>query len=269
MYGLAGMDGLTEISCEGCYPYTGISFARPYRFEYLSLLDVGAAFSGTASVPITFGHKRVNGSVQYYSRDSDGMSAAAHYGVADDGALASGNRRWGISLGLERGGVMLRVAHQNKNVAKVAPAMHLGNNLSAKNSIIAANIQIGIVKAYVAYSASRGWGSSPLWNPDNPYGAALSATPSTDSRDKLFGIAIPFGETTFLASMIRKNDRDLANHDADQLALGATYAISRRTDFYTTWSLTKSRSIAGQPIRASVAPGATNNAVNIGMRHAF
>ena len=96
-----------------------------------------------------------------------------------------------------------------------------------------------------------------------------SATPSTDSRDKLVGIAVPIGETTLLASFIRKNDRDLANHDADQLALGATYAISRRTDFYTTCSVTKSRSIAGQAINSSVMPGSKNAAINIGMRHAF
>jgi predicted porin len=77
------------------------------------------------------------------------------------------------------------------------------------------------------------------------------------------------GDTTLLASFIRKNDRDLANHDADQLALGATYAISRRTDFYSTWSVTRSRNIAGQAIDATVMPGSKNNALNIGMRHAF
>lgn len=273
VYGLE-TEMVADSVCEGCSVQEGVlPLTRPYSFRYLSLLEVGEPFEGSTAAPFTLGAKRkgkrITGTVQYYSRASESMSAATRYGLVDRGGLASGNRAWGISLGLERGDVTLRVAHQNKNVAKVAPAMHLGNNLSAKNSIIAANVDIGWGKAYAAYSASRGWGNSPLWNPDNPYGASVSATPSTDSRDKLVGIAVPLGETTLLASFIRKNDRDLANHDADQFALGATYAISRRTDFYTTWSVTRTRNIAGHAIDASVAPGSRNNALNIGMRHAF
>ena len=273
VYGLE-TEGYAEIVCDTCGPL-GDPFAisRPYSFRYLSLLDVGEPFEGSVVAPFTIGAKRkgkrITGSVQYYSRDSEGMSAATRYGFVERSGLASGNRAWGMSLGLERGDFALRIAHQNKNVAKVAPAMHLGNNLSAKNTIIAANVKIGWAKAYAAYSASRGWGNSPLWNPDNPYGASVSATPSTDSRDKLVGVSVPLGQTTLLASFIRKNDRDLANHDADQLALGATYSISRHTDFYTTWSVTRSRNIAGQAIDATVMPGSKNNALNVGMRHAF
>ncbi|RJG11749.1 porin [Massilia cavernae] len=274
VYGLMDTDGKVESACEGCDAlHTGLSVVRPYSFRYLSLLDVGEAFDGTVAGPFTIGRKRarkhISGTVQYYTRDSDKLFADSRYGLVESHGTAPSNRAWGISLGLEQNRIMLRAAHQNKNVAKVSPAMALGNTLAAKNSIIAANVQLGAAKVYAAYSASRGWGSSPLWNPDNPYGAALAATPSTDSRDKLVGIAVPFGETTLLASFIRKNDRDLANHDADQLALGATYAISRRTDFYTTWSLTKSRSISGTAIDSSIVPGSMNRAINIGMRHSF
>lgn len=274
VFGVVETDGVVDSVCTDCAPQNdSLSVLNPYSFRYLSLLEVGEAFEGVSEAPFALGArregKRITGSVQYYSRENDGVSQAIRYGLIDSRGNASGNRAWGMSLGLERGGVTLRIAHQNKNVAKVIPNMSLGNNLSAKNSVIAANIKIGIAKAYAAYSASRGWGSSPLWNPDNPYGASLSATPSTDSRDKLIGIALPMGNTTFLASFIRKNDRDLANHDADQFALGATYAVSRRTDFYTTCSVTKIRNIAGQAIHSSVMPGSKNAAINVGMRHAF
>jgi predicted porin len=268
-------DGFVETACAGCSPLNdGFSLSRPYSFRYLSLLETGEAFEGVAEAPFALGSKRagkrITGSVQYYSRDDDdNLSKASRYGIIDSRGNASNNRAWGVSLGLEVGGVMLRAAHQNKNVAKVMPSMHFGNSLKAKNSVLAANVQLGMAKAYAAYSASRGWGSSPLWNPDNPYGASLSATSSSDSRDKLVGIALPLGQTTLLASFIRKNDRDLANHDVDQLALGATYAISRRTDFYTTCSVTKSRNLAGQAINTSVMPGSKNAAINVGMRHAF
>ncbi len=180
------------------------------------------------------------------------------------------HRAWGISVGLQGGPVTLRVAHQNKNVARVAPSMPLGNRIDAKNSIIAAHVDLGPMKAYTAYSANRGWGSSPLWNPDNPYGASLATTPSTDSRDVLVGLAMPISrQTTMLASFIRKNDRDLANRDADQIAFGATYAKSRRTDYYAALSHTMLRHGGTEMAGHSIAHRGGSTALNVGMRHAF
>lgn len=179
------------------------------------------------------------------------------------------NRAWGISVGLHGGPVSFRIAHQNKNVARVVPFMPLGNRMDAKNSVIGAHIDVGPMKAYAAYSASRGWGTSPLWNPDNPYGAALASTPSTDSRDVLAGLAMPINrQTTLLTSFIRKNDRDLANLDAAQLAFGATYKQSRRTDFYAAYSHTQTRHGASA-LAGGVISVHGSSALNLGMRHAF
>ena len=180
------------------------------------------------------------------------------------------NRAWGISVGLQGGPVTFRIAHQNKNVARVAPSMPLGNRIDAKNSIIAAHVDLGPMKAYTAYSANRGWGSSPLWNPDNPYGAAMASTPSTDSRDVLVGLAMPISrQTTLLTSFIRKNDRDLANRDADQIAFGATYAKSRRTDFYAAYSHTQIRHGGSELAGIPIVTRGNSSALNLGMRHSF
>lgn len=180
------------------------------------------------------------------------------------------HRAWGISLGVQGGPVTFRIAHQNKNVAKVAPSMPLGNRIDAKNSIIGAHIDLGPMKAYTAYSANRGWGSSPLWNPDNPYGAALASTPSTDSRDVLVGLALPISrQTTLLTSFIRKNDRDLANRDVDQYAFGATYAKSRRIDYYAAISHTVVRHGGAELAGIPTLTRGGSAALNLGMRHAF
>ncbi|MES2320343.1 MAG: porin [Pseudomonadota bacterium] len=197
------------------------------------------------------------------------MADARAFNVTGRERDARAHRAWGMSVAVRGGPVTYRIAHQNKNVAKVAPAMSLGNRIDAKNTIVAANLDLGLVKAYAAYSANRGWGSSPLWNPDNPYGAAMASMPSTDSRDVLVGVAVPMGRTTLLASFIRKNDRDLANRDSDQFAFGGTYTISRRTDVYAAYSLIQPRSgpgyMAGTPILASKG----FSALNLGMRHSF
>lgn len=199
----------------------------------------------------------------------ENVANARPFGIDDQDSNARRHRAWGISVGVDGSLVGFRIAHQNKNVAKVAPAMPLGNRMDAKNSIVSANLNLGRAKVYAAYSANRGWGSSPLWNPDNPYGAAMASTPSTDSRDVLMGVAVPFGATTFLASFVRKNDRDLANRDADQLALGATYKISRKTDFYAAYSHIQFKQ---GPSALMATPVDSRNGIsvlNVGMRHAF
>jgi predicted porin len=250
-----------------------VTLGRQMNLEYVALTDVGDPFkggmAGSASNLIGSGGRRIDNSIQYYSGEMNGMSAAASYGFGEIVGDPSGNRAWGVSVGFRKGPLTVRAAHQNRNVVKAAPATPMGNVLDAKNSILAANVRVGIGTAYAAYSVNRGWASSPLWNPDNPYGAAIASTPSTDSRDVLVGLAMPFGATTMLASYIRKNDRDLANRDADQVALGATYAMSRRTDFYAAYSRINNRNGAGYTVGNASSPGRGSSALNLGMRHSF
>jgi predicted porin len=257
-----------------------VTVGRQQTLQYTTLTEVGDPFkggtAGAATNLIGTGGHREDNSIHYISNTMHGISAAASYSRDDTpepsyGGVPglTGNRVWGLSVGLESGMFEIRAAHQNRSVAGAAPATAMGNSLDARNSVIAANVRLGFGTAYAAYSASRGYASSPLWNPDNPYSAAIASTPSTDSRDMLVGLAIPKGATTFLASYIRKNDRDLANRDADQMALGATYSVSRRTDFYAAYSHINNRNGAGYTVGNASARGTGSSALNVGMRHAF
>jgi predicted porin len=217
----------------------------------------------------TSGLRRFDSKALYYGRSARGVTAAAAYGTDGfDGSPAS--RAWGMTVGFDLGPVTIRAAHQNRHVARIQLYDLAGNNLEAKNSILAANYRLGWGTAYAAYSVNRGWGSSPLFNPDNPYGAGVASTPSTDSRDVLLGVAVPLSRsTTLLASFIHKNDRDLSNRDVNQLALGATYAVTRRTDFYAAYSHIQNTGVAGVTVDKVHTRGASNSVINVGMRHAF
>lgn len=250
-----------------------LTLGRQYSLDYLALSDVGDPFqggsAGSAGNLIGSGLKQADQSMQFHSARVRGVSAGASYGYDRiDGSPAG--RAWGMTVGIETGPLTLRVAHQNRHVAQVHLYDMAGNNMEAKNSIIAANMKMKWGTAYAAYSANRGWGSSPLFNPDNPYGAGVASTPSTDSRDVLVGVAVPWGRyTTLLASFIHKNDRDLANRDANQLAFGATYMMSRRTDFYAAWSRIQNTNGAGYSVGNIGGRSSGSSALNIGMRHAF
>jgi predicted porin len=239
-----------------------------YTLDFLSLTNGGDA-SGTglagSSVMVGGGVRRVDSDSQAYNTRVRGVSAGTAYGEDRiDGSRAS--RAWGLTLGFDIGPLTVSAAHQNRHVANVRLYDQAGNNMDARNSILSANFRMGWGTAYAAYSVNRGWGSSPLFNPDNPYGAGVASTPSTDSHDVMVGVAVPLGSsTTLLASVIHKDDRDLANRDANQFAIGASYAASRRTDFYASYSRIHSMGSAGTPV------GYTNgtSAINIGVRHAF
>jgi predicted porin len=243
-----------------------LTIGRQYDLEFLALTDVGDPFHGglAGSGSGAAGARRADDSVSY-QREFNGFTAGSSWGKGDIDGSPSG-RAWGMTVGFNAGPFTIRAAHQNRNVTKITRYDQVGISMAAKNSIVAANLRFGWGTAYAAYSASRGWGSSPLFNPDNPYGAGITTIASTDSRDVLAGVAVPLGHaTTLLASFIRKNDRDPANRDARQMAIGATYAVSRKLDFYAAYSHIRHLSGVRDP---SVGMGG-GGAVNVGMRRAF
>jgi predicted porin len=251
----------------------GFTLGHQYNFEFLAHPDVGDPFhagtAGRASNLVTQSGMPVEGGVRYFSSRFKHLSTGASWTVDTLGGDPMADRAWGMTVGWDYGALSLRAAHQNRHVAQVHLYDLAGNNMDAKNSLIAANFRTRWGTAYAAYAANRGWGSSPLYNPDNPYGAGVASTSSTDSRDTLFGVAVPMTRsTTFLASFIHKNDRDPANRDANQFAFGASYVVSRNTDFYAAFSRTVNTSGAGIPIN-DAARARGSSAVNVGMRQAF
>ena len=253
--------------------FGAITIGRQYNLAYLALTDVGDPFKGGmagSASNLIGGGRRVDNSVQYFGALARGISAGASYAYKEDVDTSLAGRAWGMTVGLEAGPLTVRAAHQNQSAVRVQLNSKTSNDTVARNSIVAANLRLGWGTAYAAYSLSRGWGSSPLFNPDNPYGAGLARTPSANSRDLLFGLAVPMSQrTTLLASVIQKDDRDPANQDARQLALGASHAVSTRTDFYAAYSRIENRNGAGYTVGNASARGNGNSAINVGMRHAF
>ena len=250
-----------------------IVLGRQYNLEYLTKADVGDPFhtgtGGKASNLVNPSGTLADSGVRYYSSQFDHISTGSSWTADTLGGNSMSDRAWGMTVGVDYGPLSLRAAHQNRHVAHVQLYNLAGNNMDAKNSIVAANLRTRWGTAYAAYAANRGWGSSPLYNPDNPYAAGVASTSSSDSRDTLAGVAVPMSSaTTFLASFIHRNDRDLANRDANMIAFGASYVMSRKTDFYAAFSHTVNTNGSGILIGGAARPTGSS-AVNVGMRHAF
>jgi predicted porin len=253
--------------------FGAVTVGRQYNLEYLALTDVADPFkggmAGTATNLVGYSAKRMDNTIQYASPDMNGFTLAAAYGFGETAGSTAANRAYGAALGYANGPLTLRLAHQNKNTSTVAGTTALASSTNAKNTILAGNMNFGVATAYAAYGINKGEGSSPFWNADNPYGAAVPATSSTDSRDALLGVSVPFGATTLMASYIHKDDKNPANRDARQIAVGATYAMSKRTDVYAAYSHIKNRNGAAYTVGNATEAGTGCIAFNVGMRHTF
>jgi predicted porin len=78
----------------------------------------------------------------------------------------------------------------------------------------------------------------------------------------------------FMASYIRKDDKTHANLDANQVALGYTYFLSKRTSLYASVARIHNTAKAGARtgfyrVGNATEQGLGSRAYNFGVRHAF
>jgi predicted porin len=250
-----------------------VTLGRQYNLVYTTLTDVADPFhggmAGSAANLVGYTTKRYDNTIKYTSpRSRSGLIGSVIYSFGESPFNSKVNRAYGATIGYEKGRVNLSLTHQRKDNLLDATGTTPAVDQSASNSLVAANVDFGRFVGYAAYGHSKGDGSSQ-WDETNPYGAVAQRDPSTNSRDVLLGVAVPMGATTLLASVIHKDDRGLANRDANQIAVGASYALSKRTNVYTSIAKIQNRNGAGYTVGNASNRGSGDRAINVGLKHAF
>ncbi|TWI70158.1 putative porin [Pseudoduganella lurida] len=250
-----------------------LTVGRQYDIGYETLTEVADPFhggtAGTATNLMGNGSKRSDNAIKYRSGSDKGVVASAMYSFGESAFSTSRNRAYGAMIGYEGGLFSLRAAYQRKNNFLQGQGSTAPVDLSARNSLVAANLHIAkSATIYAGYAVNRGVGSSP-WDQDNPYGALVLVSPSNRTNDALAGVSYAQGAATYMVSVIHKDDRTMANMDADQVAVGMTYAMSRRTAFYAAYSRIKDSNNAPYTVGNFSEQGKGRSAFNLGMRHAF
>jgi predicted porin len=221
-------------------------------------------YSGAASNVMANTGLRMSNTVLYTTPKFSGISGELAYGAGEIAGDTSAGRQLGGAVSYNNGPLNLRIAHHNKNnntdVVKNAD--------SAKNTIFGGNYDFTFAKAYFGYAINKGLNSSSL-AVANAYGYAVAPVASTNSRDMLVGVSVPFGVGTLLASIVHKDDKTAFNQDATQYGLGFTYPLSKRTDLYTSIAYIKNQNGAGYTVGNMTELGSGNKAYNVGMRHSF
>ena len=249
-----------------------LTLGRQYNLQYETLAEVADPFhggmAGTATNLMGFTTKRYDNALKYRSPAGRRWSASAIYSFGESDYSTARNRAYGATIGFADGVFSLRLAHQRKRNPIEAVGTTQPIDLSARNTLAAANIKLGNAALFAAYGVNRGLGSSPF-DPVNPYGALALTTPSTYSRDVLAGLSYTSGRATYMASFIHKDDRSPANQDADQAALGVMYSLSRRTALHASFAHIRKRNGAPYTAGTATETGRGNRAITFGLRHAF
>ena len=246
--GTSGQGGLLF----GRQAYVGLSgkggtvtLGRQYSPYYLALRDVADPFviglAGTASNVMATNY-RVDNMAQYATPTWNKLSAELAYGfgeVADDNAK---NRSLGGAVHYIDGPLNLTVTHHRMENA-LATA-------DTRNSLLAMRYDFGVAQANLGYADNR-------------------ALDNSKSNDVLLGVTVPFGATKVVASYIRHNDKSNLNRDAQQWAIGAYYALSKRSDLYTGYGHISNKNGALYTVGNATDNGTGNTGFNLGMRHTF
>lgn len=222
-----------------------ITLGRQYSPYYLALRDVADPFviglAGTASNLMATNY-RVDNMLQYSTPSWNKLTADVAYGfgeVADDNKK---NRSLGGAVHYIDGPLNVTLTHHRKeNITATA---------ETRNTLLATRYDFGVLQGHFGYADNR-------------------ALDNSKSNDLLLGLTAPFGATKLVASYIRHNDKSNLNRDASQWAIGAFYALSKRTDLYTGYGHISNKNGATFVVGNATDDGTGNSGFNLGMRHTF
>ncbi|MYN07216.1 porin [Pseudoduganella aquatica] len=250
-----------------------LTLGRQYTPMYNALVQVAdpfqAGLAGSAKnlFSASGASVRISNSVNYKTPTYNGFNVEAQYGVGEQ-SKADAGRQLGISLAYTNGPLNARLAYNNRNNDVAAAGAPVVNNEYAHNTLFAANYDFNVVKGYFAYSSDKGPSSSPIPNPTAFTATAVAA--SKDSDTMLIGATAPIGGAgTLIASYIHKDDNEVANRDANQLAVGYSYALSKRTSTYVAYAKIKNKRGASYTVGNNAEAGSGDKAFNVGIKHTF
>ncbi len=140
-----------------------------------------------------------------------------------------------------------------------------------------ASYDFGPVKVGAVYDVIKGDPDSLIGGNINLGGGSnlggLAAGQSYDRRNWFVGATVPLGKTKLLASYGQVSDKTLSEADASKWALGARYALSKRTELYADYAHIKNERNAAftiNPMGNSLGlSGAGVNGLAMGIKHSF
>lgn len=256
--GLQGGFGSVLVGRQYTPQYLAVVIADPFGSGYVADSKNVFATSGNA-------FSRMDNAVKYISPTVHGASIELAAAPGERTGDGTAGRQLGAAFDLVAGRLRVRAGYHERN----GDAGPEGRVDTGRNTVLAMVYDFGRVRLHGAFGRNEGPGSSVLRNTANPYGAAQAPEASTDSRDAMLGLLLPFGPHALMLSLIHKDDRGALDQDARQSAVGYRYALSGRTDLYAVHAWIANRHGAAYTVGNASEGGSGDRATSLGIRHAF
>lgn len=181
---------------------------------------------------------RIDNTIRYASPKLNGFSGELAYSLGEVAGNSAASRILGGGLAYANGPLVLKLAHQSKNNAT--------DTDRSKSTYLGGGYDFGMLRALLGFEVNKGAGA-------------------IDDKVAVIGAAVPFGASTVMVSYTRKNDQSAANDDASQVALAYTYALSKRTNLYSSYTRINNEN----RLVSITGDGSGDREFNVGIRHKF
>lgn len=235
-----------------------VTFGRQYApiFNTMMIADPFAAgMAGAAQNLMPTGGIRINNAIKYTSPIVfGGFSTEIAYGFGETPDSTSKGQEVSAAVNYSVDNLKVALAYNDWSVRTVTPAPPPSTATvttfpKRKDWFLAANYDLQIAKIFA--------------------GVTDFDIAGIKGNDYLIGAQIPVDKHSFIVSYITKDVRNTANRDANQIALGYTYSLSKRTNLYAAWGRIDNDSASTLTVGNNSETGSGDKAFNLGLRHMF
>ena len=262
MPGLSGDFGTVTAGRQATPLYNALNVIDPFETGFAgastNLMNAGGGNIVTVDnvQTMTNGSAWQNNSLRYASQNVSGFSGEVNYGLGGVAGNNSAGREVGATANYANGPLALLISFDGVKA--------IDDSNTYKTTLFGGTLnlaQFGLpVKTSLGYAINKG--------------SDIVGGTNVDSTNLILGARIPFGASEVLASYIRKNDKTALNQDADQYAVGYTYALSKRTGLYSSLAFLRNTNGGTSQIGNASTVGNTTaaygtKAIDFGIRHSF
>lgn len=228
--------------------YGTLTLGRQNQSQFIALDAIDPFSTGLAgtSTNLFYFPKgiRNNNMIMYASPTVGGFSGELQYAFGEVAGNASAGRNIGGAFGYAAGPLQVKLSYEKENLL-ISP---IGE--SNRMTMLSGGYDFSVVQVGAAYQIAKN-------------------DSTRDETNALIGVTIPFGASTVMASYIRHKDRALSSGNANQFALGYTYALSKRTNLYSSYARIGDTNSRALFVGNATGGGSNNTAVSVGVRHKF
>lgn len=251
--GLNGGFGTVKLGRQQTSLYNALLKVDPFQINLAGNAQKVFGYGLYAADPLS----RTDNTISYTTQNFGGFSGAVSYGFGEQAGDNSAKSNVGVGAAYANGPLNVQFAYQKSNTVTLAgaPAAAFGTTgVDLKAAFIGGTYDFGIAKAHLGYA-------------DNKLELAGSSVKDTNW---LVGVSAPLGASgTVLASYVRNDIKDIDQATSDQYAIGYTYAMSKRTNLYTSYSYLKNDNRVALNAYTGATGGESVRLFNVGVRHQF